>query len=64
MFSGRSDPQWVVKPESFSIYERIQELFSNAVKLGETYEPERISSILGYKGFLLQVGKEGMGDSW
>ena len=58
MFSGRRDPQWVVKPESFSIYERIQELFSNAVKLGETYEPERISSILGYKGFLLDGGKD------
>ena len=58
MFSGRRDPQWVVKPENQSIYGTIQELFSNAVKLRETYKLERIPSILGYKGFLLQVGKD------
>ena len=58
MFSGRRDPQWVVNPERQSIYGTIQELFSNAFKLRETYELERIPSILGYKGFLLQFGKD------
>ena len=58
MFSGRRDPQWVVNPERQSIYGTIQELFSNAFKLRETYELERIPSILGYKGFLLDGGKD------
>lgn len=34
-------------------------LFRNAVKQKELYEPERIPSKLGYKGFLLQAGKKG-----
>ena len=61
MFSGLPDPEWVVNSKNQQIYEKIGMLFSNAVKAKEIYEPERMPSKLGYKGFLLKAGKEGPG---
>ena len=61
VFSGLPDPEWVVNSTNRQIYEKIGMLFRNAVKAKEIYEPERMPSKLGYKGFILKAGKEGPG---
>ena len=61
VFSGLPDPKWVVNSTYRQIYEKIGMLFRNAVKEKKIYEPERMPSKLGYKGFILKAGKEGPG---
>ena len=57
VFSGRADPEWMVFSSDTVNYNAIQKLLGDA-RGKFLYLPEQMPPRLGYKGFLVQEGKE------
>lgn len=57
IFSGRPDPEWDITPTEMG-FEEIQSHLYVAKQKGYVYDPDKIPSKLGYKGFLVQDAKE------
>lgn len=53
VFSGVPDPQWKITQKS-SYYRQIRNLYTTAKNWNDTYFPEQIPALLGYRGFLVK----------
>lgn len=56
--SGRPNPRWTVSSDHPK-YQQVQQLLDQAITDKSVKEPKDMSSRLGYRGFLVKIGRQG-----